>query len=205
MTATSITYPLTHPLLAEGIDTVTIRTIGGEDLGALAEIARAGGTIGVSHLLARLADLSFDVFALLSGEDVAAITDRVESAWDINLIETAMRLAVVYRSATPEPGAAVDPVSPVISRGDHGARRYTLVFPFKVDGKWLRTVMVRLPEQGDVDDFADGVLKNCRDMALRLTGLHPAVFKGLKWQDSEVIHLMMQDLLPEFLTEGKAR
>ncbi len=34
-----------------------------------------------------------------------------------------------------------------------GARSYTLLVPLKVNGKWLRQISLRLPSQGDIDDY----------------------------------------------------
>lgn len=91
---------------------------------------------------------------------------------------------------------------PVVVANEAGSREINLVFPLKIDGKRLNKVRMRMPEQGDIDDFASGDLPTLRDLLCRLTGLHPNVIKKLKWQDSEAVHQTFKDVLPTFITEG---
>lgn len=76
-----------------------------------------------------------------------------------------------------------------------------LLFPFKVDGRWLRKVTLQHPAQGDIDDYASGELKSLRSVLCRLTGLHPDTIRALKWPDSEALHLAFKDVLPSFIVE----
>lgn len=93
---------------------------------------------------------------------------------------------------------------PIVAASETGRRMLDLVHPPKVDGKPLRRVTVRLLEQGDVDDWVDGVITTRRELVLRLTGLHGDVIRKLKWPDSEALHLIIQDLLPDFIVSSEA-
>lgn len=95
---------------------------------------------------------------------------------------------------------------PVVTR-DHGvgARRYRLLVPLRVDDgqkkRRITQVRLRLPDQSDFDDLADGVLANRRALLARLTDLDVEVIKALAWPDSEALHQMFADLLPDFLKD----
>lgn len=106
-------------------------------------------------------------------------------------------------SAFAAPAEGVDG-GPVVIASATGRRMLELVHPPKVDGKPLRRVTVRLLEQGDVDDWVAGVITTRRELVLRLTGLHDAVVRRLKWPDSETLHLIIQDQLPEFILKSEA-
>lgn len=93
--------------------------------------------------------------------------------------------------------------APVIKRNGGAVREHRLLFPPNVDGRRMTRVAVRLPEQGDIDDWAAGTLPDVRAVVLRLTGLHPAVLKALTWQDSEAVHLIVQDILPAFIVNSE--
>ncbi len=97
----------------------------------------------------------------------------------------------------PEPVDA----APIITAGKGGDQTYRLMIPLKVNGRWLRAVTVRLPTQGDIDDWGNGVLVSPREMFCRLTGLDPYVVKALRWPDSEQLHLVFRDIVPEFMME----
>lgn len=99
--------------------------------------------------------------------------------------------------------AAGGEVAAVIKRNAAAVREHRLLFPPVVDGKRLVRIAVRLPEQGDIDDWSDGTLPDMRALVLRLTGLRPAVLKALTWEDSEPLHLIVQDLLPKFIVDGE--
>ncbi|WP_439604741.1 hypothetical protein [Shinella sp.] len=106
-------------------------------------------------------------------------------------------------SAAVEFAAVDDQVLPVIKRNAAAVREHRLLFPIVVDGKRLVRIVVRLPAQGDIDDWADRTLPDIRAIVLRLTGLHSAVLKALTWQDSEALHLIVQDLLPAFIVNSE--
>lgn len=104
-----------------------------------------------------------------------------------------------FDPALSGPATGVDPVvklNPV-----PGSREVNLIYPFSVDGKMLRKVRIRLPSQGDIDDFSSGALPTLRDLLSRLTGLHPAVIKALVWEDSKAVHQVFRDVLPAFISE----
>lgn len=104
---------------------------------------------------------------------------------------------VTVSGAEDEPDAE----EPVVTHdGERGARAYVLLHPPSVDGARLSRVTMRLPEQGDIDDFAAGAISGNRGMICRLTGLHPAVFRRLKWPDAEALHQIYRDIAPGFLT-----
>ncbi len=92
-------------------------------------------------------------------------------------------------------------IAPVVIASVAGSREVNLVFPFKVERRWLRKVSIRLPSQGDIDDFSSGDLPTLRDLLSRLTGLHPAVLKALIWHDSAAVHQVFRDVLPAFIAE----
>lgn len=89
--------------------------------------------------------------------------------------------------------------APAIEAGDGACHSYRLLIPLKVDGRWLRKVTMRLPTQGDIDDWGSGEVSSPRQLFCRLTGLHPAVVKALCWPDSERLHLTFSEMLPEFM------
>jgi hypothetical protein len=80
-----------------------------------------------------------------------------------------------------------------------GGRLYTLLSPFKVDGKWLRTITMRHPTQGEIDAWGNGEIDGARGLILAMTGLHPAVFKALAWPDAAALHQMFSDMVPSFV------
>lgn len=82
-----------------------------------------------------------------------------------------------------------------------GTRRVTLFAPVKVDGKLLKAITIRMPTQGDIDDFGNGVLENRRALLCRLTDQHPAVLKSLAWPDAEALQQMYNDMLPDFMKD----
>lgn len=91
---------------------------------------------------------------------------------------------------------------PVISAESMmGSRQVELIFPFKVDGKMLRRVQVRIPSQGDIDDFISGELPTLRHLLARLTNLHLLVIRALNWEDSKAVHQIFKDVLPLFIQE----
>lgn len=103
-------------------------------------------------------------------------------------------------AAGAEAVAASEP-PPVISADVAVAWSRRLFLPFRVDGRWLRTISLRHLSQGDIDDFGAGTITR-RDLLCRLTGLHPDVIRALKWPDSEKLHLAFQDSLPSFFVTG---
>jgi hypothetical protein len=80
-----------------------------------------------------------------------------------------------------------------------GARIYTLLSPFKVDGKWRRTITMRHPTQGEIDAWGNGEIDGARGLILAMTSLHPAVFKALAWPDAAALHQMFSDMVPGFV------
>lgn len=209
MNAKTITHSLKHPIASLGIGQVTLRPVEPEDINVLRGLAAEGETLVVSHLLARLSGLSFEDFGFLSGEDLSAITDRVEAEWGVDLVETVGRMSIVFSgssSSAAKDDAAGDTagdVSPVeFYRPAAGARTYDLVYPRRVDGKWLRRITVRMPEQGDIDDYVSGELKDLRDLLVRLTGLSRPVIRALTWVDSSAVHQIFRDVLPAFIDAG---
>ena len=105
--------------------------------------------------------------------------------------------------AGESPAVAADgsPAPVIDSRGAIAWSR-PLLLPFKVDGRWLRKVALHYPTQGDIDDFASGDLETLRHLLCRLTGLHAAVIRALRWPDSEALHQAFKDVLPPFIIEG---
>lgn len=84
-----------------------------------------------------------------------------------------------------------------------GSRRYTLLFPRKVDGRSLRHVTMAYPTQGDIDDWGSGEIAGRRGLICRMTGLHPLVFRSLAWPDAEALHQMFADMVPDFIVTGE--
>lgn len=82
-----------------------------------------------------------------------------------------------------------------------GERRYRLLAPLVVNDERLDEITLRLPTQSDLDDFANGELGNRRLLLARLAGLDPLVIKALAWPDSQAVHQMFADILPDFLKE----
>ena len=106
---------------------------------------------------------------------------------------TAARLGSEDGGEAPEPIVTYDDDS-------RGERSLTLMFPPLVDGERLTVIRLRLPEQKDIDDWGNGVLTSNRAFLSRLSGVHPAVLKRLKWPDAAALHALFQDLVPEFVT-----
>ena len=102
-----------------------------------------------------------------------------------------------------EAGEEIKP-SIVIEVGPAGRRSYALIIPLKVNGKWLRKVDLRLPSQGDIDDWGTGEIENARAFLCRLTGLDPLVIKALRWPDSEALYQMFRDVMPDFVASNGA-
>lgn len=100
--------------------------------------------------------------------------------------------------AEEEPTVSDDGI-PVVLAGQGASLSYRLLVPLKVDGRWLRRVTMRLPTQGDIDDWGSGEIASPRQLFCRLTDLQPAVAKALRWPDSERLHLMFSEMLPEFM------
>lgn len=82
-----------------------------------------------------------------------------------------------------------------------GARSHTLLVPLKVNGKWLRRISLRLPSQGDIDDFLSDGNQSRRQLLAHLAGVDPLVIKALRWPDSEAVHQLFHDMLPQFISE----
>jgi len=82
-----------------------------------------------------------------------------------------------------------------------GVKRYTLLAPLTVDGKLLDEVVLRHPTQGELDDYANSDIETRRLMLARLTGVDPLVIKALIWPDSQALHQMLADILPDFLRD----
>ncbi len=96
-------------------------------------------------------------------------------------------------------GVSIQPEPRIDARSAVGARNYTLVSPFKVDGKWLRKVTIRYPTQGEIDAWGNGEIEGSRGLMLAMTGLHPSVFKALAWPDAAALHQMFSDMVPTFV------
>ena len=109
------------------------------------------------------------------------------------------------KHAVGEPAAGAVTSAPVIvpAKGGAGAREYTLLVPLKVDGRWLKKIRMRLPTQGDIDDWGNGEIASMRAFLCRLTGLHPAVIKALAWPDSAVLHEVFHDVVPGFVIRDR--
>lgn len=91
---------------------------------------------------------------------------------------------------------------PVISvDANAGARSYTLLVPLKVNGKWLRQISLRIPSQGDIDDYLSDDNRSRREFLARMAGLDPLVIKALRWPDSEAVHQLFHDMVPQFIGE----
>lgn len=97
------------------------------------------------------------------------------------------------RPFVPAPTIAVDTKA--------GARSYTLLVPLKVNGKWLRQISLRLPSQGDIDDYLSDDNRSRREFLARMAGLDPLVIKALRWPDSEAVHQLFHDMVPQFIGE----
>ncbi|MDI6838496.1 MAG: phage tail assembly protein, partial [Rhizobiaceae bacterium] len=118
---------------------------------------------------------------------------------DLDQFTTSTAEAAGSRTAAV-PAAIADEGEPNVSYDDEaGSRIYTLLHPPRVDGVLLRQVVMRTPEQGDIDDFFSGELSGNRAMICQLTGLSPAVFRRLKWPDAEAIHQLYRDIVPGFI------
>ncbi|RYC10181.1 phage tail assembly protein [Ciceribacter ferrooxidans] len=118
---------------------------------------------------------------------------------DLDQFTTSPAEAAAFRAAAA-PSAIAEEDGPNVSyTQEAGTRIYTLLHPPTVNGVLLRQVEMRQPEQGDIDDFFSGELSGNRAMICRLTSLHPAVFRRLKWPDAEAIHQLYRDIVPGFI------
>lgn len=112
--------------------------------------------------------------------------------------------AAIGGLAPPAGGGALVPVTTTIVTSDAGQREYTLIVPPTVNGKRLRKIRMRLPLQGDIDDWGNGEIASLREFQARLTGLDPLVLRALAWPDAEAVHLLFRDIVPDFVLAGKA-
>ena len=101
---------------------------------------------------------------------------------------------------TEAPTGAGD--EPMVMSGVRGMRSFTLYQPIKVDGKLLTRVSIRPPCGGDIDDWGNGAVKSARAMLARLTGLHPAVIRGLDGVDLEILYKIFWDMVPDWWREA---
>lgn len=83
-----------------------------------------------------------------------------------------------------------------------GARSHTLLVPLKVNGKWLRQITLRLPSQGQIDDYVNDENPSRRLLLAELAGVDPLIIKALRWPDSEAVHQIFHDIVPQFISEG---
>ena len=83
-----------------------------------------------------------------------------------------------------------------------GARSHTLLVPLKVNGKWLRQITLRLPSQGQIDDYVNDENRSRRLLLAELAGVDPLIIKALRWPDSEAVHQIFHDIVPQFISEG---
>lgn len=83
-----------------------------------------------------------------------------------------------------------------------GARSHTLLVPLKVNGKWLRQITLRLPSQGQIDDYVNNENASRRLLLAELAGVDPLIIKALRWPDSEAVHQIFHDIVPQFISEG---
>ena len=83
-----------------------------------------------------------------------------------------------------------------------GARSHTLLVPLKVNGKWLRQITLRLPSQGQIDDYVSDENRSRRLLLAELAGVDPLIIKELRWPDSEAVHQIFHDIVPQFISEG---
>lgn len=93
---------------------------------------------------------------------------------------------------------------PVVTSGPEGTRSFTLYKKIKVDGRWLTRISIRPPVGGDIDDWGSGRVGSSRDMLARLTGLHPAVIRGLDSVDLEIVYQMFWDMVPDWWRDTAA-
>ncbi len=117
------------------------------------------------------------------------------------MYETEFELPIVPDDGTME--AVEETVSQVVVPLNPAARviTYPLAFPLKVDGKPLRVVRLRRPTQGDMDDLSTGVIPTNRDLLCKMTGLSLTVIRNLDVVDSERLHSLLFDLIPDFLKD----
>lgn len=120
---------------------------------------------------------------------------------DLDFSQFDMPGAEIEQAANPAASSDEAPAPVVEADKAAGARTYTLLAGPKVNGRKLRRITMRAVTQADIDDLADGTLPNTRALLCRLTGLHPAVVKGLVWPDAQFVHAMFIDALPDFLKE----
>jgi hypothetical protein len=105
-------------------------------------------------------------------------------------------------SAVPD-GVEPDAPAPRVERLEplSGSRVHRLLAPLKVDGEVLREIVLSPLTQKQVDDFVLGVIASRRALLCALTGQHAAVIEALIWPDSEALHQMLSDMLPDFLKD----
>ncbi|WP_137136609.1 hypothetical protein [Rhizobium sp. FKY42] len=101
-----------------------------------------------------------------------------------------------------EPATLLEPDLKIEVNTQAGARSHALLVPLKVNGKWLRKITLRLPSQGEIDDYVNGDLASRRAFLARLADLDPLVIKALRWPDSEAVHQLFHDIVPQFVSEG---
>jgi hypothetical protein len=114
--------------------------------------------------------------------------------------DDAARFAEKVAAIEAEAPSGVD-AAPVVTSGDRGTRTFTLYQPIKVDGKVLTRVSIRPPVGGDLDDWASGDVASSRAMLARLSGLHPAVLRGLDSVDLEILYQMFWDVVPDWMRD----
>lgn len=117
------------------------------------------------------------------------------------------KAALLAREAGgPSPSVAIDVAAadPVVVSGHRGTRSFTLYQPIKVDGRMVTRISIRPPVGGDIDDWGSGVVSSSREMVCRLTGLHPAVIRGLDSIDLEILYKMFWDMVPDWLRDTAA-
>lgn len=86
-----------------------------------------------------------------------------------------------------------------------GSMKHCLLVPLMVDGVRLSEVTMRMATLGDIDDWGSGALASNRDLLARLTGLHPAVLRGLRHVDSDAVIRMFEAAVPAFVIDGIER
>jgi hypothetical protein len=103
-------------------------------------------------------------------------------------------------SVFPDDIAAEAP-APVVERRDasSGGRVYRLLAPLMVEGVEVREIVLAPLTQDILDAYANGEVGNRRALLCRSAGVHPAVIDALIWSDSEAVHQLFTDMLPDFL------
>lgn len=96
---------------------------------------------------------------------------------------------------------SLEEAGPVVAVADPGCgdMSYTLLVPITVNGERITKVTLHLSDLGNIDDWGSGKLRANRDLLARLTGLHPAVLRALKWPDAEVVIKLFEAAVPAFV------